>query len=105
MTVSEAKKTITEAISAWEGAGEQKKIVSLAAWALRWSNKEGGPKARATEMNKDLNSLKALIRRGKNVGKNVAYYEGELATQQEEFAAFVLEHNITFEKKTKKVKE
>lgn len=105
MTLSEAKKTITKCVSDWEESGEEKKIHSLANWALKWSNKTGGPIAKATEMRKDINSLKALIRRGKQLGKNVAYYEGELITQQKEFDTFVAEHKIVFKDKPKKVKE
>lgn len=104
MNLSEAKKFLTKAVSDWDDTGEQKKIISLANWALKWSGKGNGPKAKADEMRKDVNSLKALIRRGKEQGKNVAYYEGELTTQQKEFDAFVSEHKITFEKKVKKVK-
>jgi hypothetical protein len=108
MNRTEAKKFITKVVTEWDSSElpeDNKKVISLAEFAQRWYNPDGGPMAKAEAMKKDINSLKALIRRGTEAGKNVSLYEGALKTSQKEFDDFVAEHKIVFKEKKKKVKE
>lgn len=108
MDIKEAKDFITKAVKEWEASetvSDNQKIISLAEFAQRWYNPDGGHKARATTMLKDINALKLLITRGTKRGEAVKVYEDQLKSLQSEFDELVAKHKITFEPKKKKKTE
>ena len=53
-TVEEASKYILDSIEDWKNSGQDKKIISLSNWAVRWRSNTGGPIAKMRELQKNI---------------------------------------------------
>jgi len=75
-TVEEAMKYLDDTIANWNIDDESSKIISLAQFAERWSNKGGGPKAKQKSISKDIKACAFMIKRAKDRYEETDVLEG-----------------------------
>ena len=75
-TIEEARAYIEKAIANWNIDDEGDKIISLAKFVERWSNKGGGPKAKIKSISKDIKAFALMIKRAKDRSEEVSALEG-----------------------------
>ena len=91
-TVEEAENYIEQAIERWKFLDEEKKIISLASLAEKWSSDEIGPLAKIKTLQKSIRGLELIINRNDRAGFHSGALDDHLVNFKLEYEDLVSKH-------------
>jgi hypothetical protein len=85
--IKKGKEELLSIINEWDKDDKKRStIMGLYSYALKWNNKDGGPKAKINKIQKTINGLKLINKRtpNDNILNLIKSYEKEIEVLQKE---------------------